>query len=105
VILGGNEVLAVGRTWPGATVPTGVTATADAVRTALATHDVVHLATHGRHDADNPLSDAVAARVMPRFHEHLRRTDDPEAALAAALVGEPEPAPLVCFGSLEGLER
>src|SRR5690606_29240010 len=44
VILGGNEVLAVGRTWPGATVPTGVTATADAVRTALATHDVVHLA-------------------------------------------------------------
>ncbi|GGM41731.1 CHAT domain-containing protein [Promicromonospora citrea] len=171
VTLGASEVLAVGRTWPGATVLTGATATADAVRTALATHDVVHLATHGRHDADNPLfasidladgplfaheldstrvpgsvvilsacevggssqvvggevlgltsvllrlgaravvaavaplSDAAAARVMPRFHEHLRRTDDPEAALAAALADEPEPAPLVCFGSLEGLER
>jgi CHAT domain-containing protein len=52
-----------------------------------------------------PLSDVVAARVMPRFHAHLRATDDPEAALAVALADEPEPAPLVCFGSLEGLPR
>jgi tetratricopeptide (TPR) repeat protein len=171
VMLGASEVRAVGGVWPGATVLTGEAATTTAVREALATHDVVHLATHGTHDADNPLfasidladgplfaheldgtrlpgsvvilsacevggssqvvggevlgltsvllrlgaravvaavaplSDAVAARVMPRFHAHLRATDDPEAALAAALAGEPEPAPLVCFGSLEGLGR
>jgi tetratricopeptide (TPR) repeat protein len=171
VTLGASEVRAVGEVWAGATVLTGAAATTAAVREALATHDVVHLATHGRHDADNPLfasidladgplfaheldgtrlpgsvvilsacevggssqvvggevlgltsvllrlgaravvaavaplSDAVAARVMPRFHAHLRATDDPEAALAAALADEPEPAPLVCFGSLEGLPR
>jgi tetratricopeptide (TPR) repeat protein len=171
VTLGASEVRSVGDMWPGATVLTGTAATTTAVREALATHDIVHLATHGRHDADNPLfasvdladgplfaheldgtrlpgsvvilsacevggssqvvggevlgltsvllrlgaravvaavaplSDAVAARVMPRFHAHLRATDDPEAALAAALADEPEPAPLVCFGSLEGLER
>ncbi|GHH72051.1 CHAT domain-containing protein [Promicromonospora soli] len=171
VTLGASEVRAVGEVWAGATVLTGGAATTAAVREALATHDVVHLATHGRHDADNPLfasidladgplfaheldgtrlpgsvvilsacevggssqvvggevlgltsvllrlgaravvaavaplSDAVAARVMPRFHAHLRATDDPEAALAAALADEPEPAPLVCFGSLEGLPR
>jgi CHAT domain-containing protein len=167
-------VRAVGTVWPGATVLTGSAATTTAVREALATHDIVHLATHGRHDADNPLfasidladgplfaheldgtrlpgsvvilsacevggssqvvggevlgltavllrlgaravvaavaaggplSDAVAARVMPRLHAHLRATDDPEAALAAALADEPDPAPLVCFGSLEGLPR
>lgn len=152
-----------------ATVLTGAAATTDAVRKALATHDVVHLATHGRHDADNPLfasieladgplfaheldglrlpdsvvvlsscevgghtavlggevlgltsvllrlgaraviasvaplSDALAAEVMPRLHAHLRDTDDPEAALAAALADMSEPVPLVCFGSLEGL--
>ena len=169
--LGASEVRAVGKMWPGATVLTGAAATTTAVREALATHDIVHLATHGRHDADNPLfasvdladgplfaheldgtrlpgsvvilsacevggssqvvggevlgltavllrlgaravvaavaplSDAVAARVMPRFHAHLRATDDPEAALAAALADEPEPAPLVCFASLEGLPR
>ena len=171
VTLGAGEVRAVGEVWPGATVLTGSAATTTAVRDALATHDIVHLATHGRHDADNPLfasidladgplfaheldgtrlpgsvvilsacevggssqvvggevlgltavllrlgaravvaavaplSDAVAARVMPRFHAHLRATDDPEAALAAALADETEPAPLVCFGSLEGLSR
>ncbi|WP_369370995.1 CHAT domain-containing protein [Promicromonospora sp. Populi] len=169
VTLGANEVQAVGEKWPGATVLTGLGATTAAVRATLATHDVVHLATHGRHDADNPLfafvdladgplyaheldgirlpgsviilsacevggssqvvggevlglssvllrlgaravvaavaplSDAVAARVMPGFHAHLRAWDDPEAALAAALADEPEPVPLVCFGSLEGL--
>jgi tetratricopeptide (TPR) repeat protein len=171
VTLGASEVRAVGTVWPGATVLTGSAATTTAVREALATHDIVHLATHGRHDADNPLfasidladgplfaheldgirlpgsvvilsacevggssqvvggevlgltavllrlgaravvaavaplSDAVAARVMPRFHAHLRATDDPEAALTAALADEPDPAPLVCFGSLEGLPR
>ncbi|MFE7505499.1 CHAT domain-containing protein [Promicromonospora sp. NPDC057488] len=171
VALGAREVQAVGEVWPGATVLTGSAATTAAVRSVLATHDIVHLATHGRHDADNPLfafvdladgplfaheldgtrlpgsvlvlsacevggssqvvggevlglssvllrlgaravvaavaplSDAVAARVMPRFHAHLRATDDPEAALAAALADEPEPVPLVCFASLEGLER
>jgi len=171
VTLGAAEVRAVGEVWPGATVLTAGAVTASTVSEALTTHDIVHLATHGTHDADNPLfasvdladgplyaheldgtrlpgsvvilsacevggssqvvggevlgltsvllrlgaravvaavaplSDAVAARVMPRFHAHLRATDDPEAALAAALADEPEPAPLVCFGSLEGLVR
>lgn len=166
---GTAEAHAVGRQWPGATVLTGKDAVTERVRTALATHDVVHLATHGQHDADNPLfasidladgplfaheldgtplpgsvvilsscevggstqvlggevlgltsvllrlgaraviasvaklSDELAARVMPRLHAYLRDTDDPEAALAAALKDVAEPAPLVCFSSVEGL--
>ncbi|WP_164544998.1 CHAT domain-containing protein [Antribacter gilvus] len=150
-------------------VLTGAAATTAAVREALATSDVVHLAAHGQHDVDNPLfasieladgplfaheldglrlpdsvivlsscevgghtavlggevlgltsvllrlgaraviasvaplSDALAAEVMPRLHEHLRDTDDPEAALAAAIADVAEPVPLVCFGSVEGL--
>jgi hypothetical protein len=166
---GTAEAHAVGRHWPGATVLTGEDAVTEQVRTALATHDVVHLATHGQHDADNPLfasidladgplfaheldgtplpgsvvilsscevggstqvlggevlgltsvllrlgaraviasvaklSDELAARVMPRLHAHLRETDDPEAALAAALTDVAEPVPLVCFSSVEGL--
>lgn len=166
---GTAEVHAVGQQWPGATVLTGDDAVTEQVRTALATHDVVHLATHGQHDADNPLfasidladgplfaheldgtplpgsvvilsscevggstqvlggevlgltsvllrlgaraviasvaklSDELAARVMPRLHAHLRDTDDPEAALAAALTDVAQPVPLVCFSSVEGL--
>ncbi|WP_454851678.1 CHAT domain-containing protein [Promicromonospora soli] len=166
---GTEEALAVGAQWPGATVLTGDEAVTEHVRKALATHDVVHLATHGQHDADNPLfasidladgplfaheldgtplpgsvvilsscevggstqvlggevlgltsvllrlgaraviasvaklSDELAARVMPRLHAHLRETDDPEAALAAALTDVAEPVPLVCFSSVEGL--
>jgi tetratricopeptide (TPR) repeat protein len=166
---GTEEAHAVGRQWAGATVLTGDDAVTEHVRTALATHDVVHLATHGQHDADNPLfasidladgplfaheldgtplpgsvvilsscevggstqvlggevlgltsvllrlgaraviasvaklSDELAARVMPRLHAHLRESDDPEAALAAALKDVAEPVPLVCFSSVEGL--
>jgi hypothetical protein len=166
---GTEEAHAVGRQWAGATVLTGEHAVTEHVRTALATHDVVHLATHGQHDADNPLfasidladgplfaheldgtplpgsvvvlsscevggstqvlggevlgltsvllrlgaraviasvaklSDELAARVMPRLHAHLRDSDDPEAALAAALKDVAEPVPLVCFSSVEGL--
>jgi hypothetical protein len=166
---GTEEAHAVGRQWAGATVLTGEHAVTEHVRTALATHDVVHLATHGQHDADNPLfasidladgplfaheldgtplpgsvvilsscevggstqvlggevlgltsvllrlgaraviasvaklSDELAARVMPRLHAHLRESDDPEAALAAALKDVAEPVPLVCFSSVEGL--
>jgi tetratricopeptide (TPR) repeat protein len=166
---GTEEAHAVGRQWAGATVLTGEHAVTERVRTALATHDVVHLATHGQHDADNPLfasidladgplfaheldgtplpgsvvilsscevggstqvlggevlgltsvllrlgaraviasvaklSDELAARVMPRLHAHLRESDDPEAALAAALKDVAEPVPLVCFSSVEGL--
>jgi hypothetical protein len=40
---------------------------------------------------------------MPRLHAHLRDSDDPEAALAAALTEVEEPVPLVCFSSVEGL--
>lgn len=166
---GTEEAHAVGRQWAGATVLTGDDAVTEHVRRALATHDVVHLATHGQHDADNPLfasidladgplfaheldgtplpgsvvilsscevggstqvlggevlgltsvllrlgaraviasvaklSDELAARVMPRLHAHLRESDDPEAALAAALKDVAEPVPLVCFSSVEGL--
>ncbi|MFI9488904.1 CHAT domain-containing protein [Promicromonospora sp. NPDC052451] len=166
---GADEARAVGEQWPGATVLTGKDAVTQQVRKALATHDVVHLATHGQHDADNPLfasidladgplfaheldgtplpgsvvilsscevggstqvlggellgltsvllrlgaraviasvaklSDELAARVMPRLHAHLRETDDPEAALAAALTDVAQPVPLVCFSSVEGL--
>ncbi|GAA1850387.1 CHAT domain-containing protein [Myceligenerans crystallogenes] len=166
---GADEADAVGAEWPGASVLTGAASNTAAVREALATHDVVHLAAHGRHDADNPLfasieladgplfaheldgmrlpasvvvlaacevggssevvggevlgltsvllrlgaravvaavaplPDALAAQVMPRFHAHLRATDDPEAALAAACAEVDQPVPLVCFASLPGL--
>lgn len=167
---GTAEALAVGAVWPGSLVLLGGAATTDAVREALATHDVVHLATHGRHDAANPLfasvdladgplfaheldgtrlpgsvvvlsacevgassprggggevlgltsvllrlgaraviasvaplSDAVAAKVMPRVHVELRAGRPPAAALAEVLAGFDEPVPLVCFGGLEGL--
>ena len=168
---GAAEARAVGEQWAGATVLTGDDAVTERVRTALATHDVVHLATHGQHDADNPLfasidladgplfaheldgtplpgsvvilsscevggstqvlggellgltsvllrlgaraviasvaklSDELAARVMPRLHAHLSETDDPEAALAAALADVAVPVPLVCFSSVEGLPQ
>ncbi|WP_125773557.1 CHAT domain-containing protein [Antribacter gilvus] len=166
---GAAEALAVGAVWPGSLVLLGRDATTEAVRDALATHDVVHLATHGRHDAANPLfasvdladgplfaheldgtrlpgsvvvlsscevgassprgggevlgltsvllrlgaraviasvgplSDAVAAKLMPRLHAELRAGRSPQAALATVLADEPDPVPLVCFGSVDGL--
>ncbi|PJI94934.1 CHAT domain-containing protein [Luteimicrobium subarcticum] len=164
-----DEVRAVATVWPGGAAWVAGAATASAVRDALGDHDVVHLAAHGRHDADNPLfaqvgladgplfaheldglrlpqsvvvlsacevggatpglagevlgltsvllrlgaravvasvaplSDEVAAEVMPRFHQRLRDGAEPEEALARALEDVEEPVPLVCFASLPGL--
>ncbi|MBD8080541.1 CHAT domain-containing protein [Cellulosimicrobium arenosum] len=47
-----------------------------------------------------PLRDDVAARVMPALHAELRGGAMPGVALARAVIDEPEPVPLVCFGPL-----
>lgn len=45
-----------------------------------------------------PLRDDVAVRVMPALHRELKAGTRPGVALANAIVDEPEPVPLVCFG-------
>lgn len=71
---GDVEVRAVARTWPGARMLLGGSATTGAVRAALADHDVVHLAAHGRHDADNPLFASVDLVDGPLFAHELDGT-------------------------------
>lgn len=86
---GAGEAGAVGAQWPGATVLTGESATTDAVREALATHDVVHLAAHGRHDADNPLFASIELADGPLFAHELdgMRLPGSVVVLAACEVG------------------
>ncbi|MFI2362160.1 CHAT domain-containing protein [Promicromonospora sp. NPDC019610] len=74
---GAAEARAVGEQWPGATVLTGKDAVTEQVRTALATHDVVHLATHGQHDADNPLFASIDLADGPLFAHELDGTPLP----------------------------
>ena len=49
------EVLDAARHWPDATVLTGESATASRVAALAERADVLHVAAHGRHSADNPL--------------------------------------------------
>lgn len=50
-----EEVAVAARSWPGATVLTGPAATEAAVTDLAGRVDVLHVAAHGRHAADNPL--------------------------------------------------
>ncbi|WP_194421155.1 CHAT domain-containing protein [Microbacterium abyssi] len=51
----GDEVSAAASVWESATVLTGASARVDAVTGLAAQVDVLHIAAHGRHTADNPL--------------------------------------------------
>jgi tetratricopeptide (TPR) repeat protein len=66
-----SEVRAVAEVWPGARTLVGEAATAAAVRGMLADHDVVHLAAHGVHEADNPMFASVDLADGPLFAHEL----------------------------------
>ncbi|VZO36291.1 CHAT domain-containing protein [Occultella aeris] len=66
-----DEVSRVGAAWPGAEVLGGVDATAGRVRTALAEHDVVHVAAHGVHQPQSPLFSSLRLADGPLFAHEL----------------------------------
>lgn len=61
------EVVAAAARWPGATCLTGERATAEAVSGLAGRVDVLHVAAHGRHSADNPLFSGVELVGGPWF--------------------------------------
>ena len=61
------EVRAIGRAWPGATVIEGDACTTAQLRRTAATHDVVHIAAHGRHNYESPLFSALRFADGPAF--------------------------------------
>jgi tetratricopeptide (TPR) repeat protein len=66
-----DEVSRVAAAWPGAEVLGGVGATAGRVRTALADHDVVHVAAHGVHQSQSPLFSSLRLADGPLFAHEL----------------------------------
>ncbi|WP_199422672.1 CHAT domain-containing protein [Actinotalea solisilvae] len=65
------EAEVVAATWPRARLLVGEAATASAATDALRTAGVVHLAAHGRHEADNPLFSWVRLADGPLFAHEL----------------------------------
>jgi CHAT domain-containing protein len=63
----GAEVRAIGRSWPGATIVEGDACTTAELRRVAATHDVVHIAAHGRHNYESPLFSALRFADGPAF--------------------------------------
>jgi CHAT domain-containing protein len=66
-----REALAVAAGWRRGTALTGADASTESVRRAFQDHDVVHLAAHGRHDADNPLFACIELADGPLFAHEL----------------------------------
>lgn len=87
VPLAESEVAAVAASYPGAVALTGADATRAATAQALRSQDVVHLAVHGTHVADNPLFSSVLLACGPLF--------------AYELDGEPLGAGLVVLSACE----
>ena len=87
VPLAAQEVAAVVAGYPGAAALTGDAATCAATAHALRSADVVHLAAHGKHVADNPLFSSVLLADGPLF--------------AYELDGEPLSAGLVVLSACE----
>ncbi len=67
----GPEVAAVAGSWPRARTLVGAAATGNAVRRALDTADVVHLATHGTHQVSSPLFSSLRLSDGPIFAHEL----------------------------------
>jgi tetratricopeptide (TPR) repeat protein len=84
-----DEVLAAARRWPDARVLAGGAATADAVSELAAGVDVLHVAAHGRHSAENPMFSGVELADGPWFGydiDQLRAVPD-VVLLSACEVG------------------
>ncbi|MFC8732987.1 CHAT domain-containing protein [Luteimicrobium sp. NPDC057192] len=89
VVHADREALAVADGWQQATALTGADASTDSVRRAFEDHDVVHLAAHGRHDADNPLFACIELADGPLFAHELDGLHLPQSVvvLSACEVG------------------
>lgn len=68
-----EEVRAAAAAWPDATVLTGDAATVDAVTAAAAACDVLHIAAHGRHAADNALFSGLELADGALFGHDIER--------------------------------
>ena len=77
----GDEAATIARTWAG-TAMTGAEATTDAVKNAFATHDVVHIAAHGRHEPENPLFSSLRLADGALYAHEL----DSASAIASCVV-------------------
>ncbi len=72
VARGEEEVLLAAGAWPGASTLTGAAATAAAVAELAPRVDVLHLAGHGRHQAEHPLFSGVELVGGPWFGHDVR---------------------------------
>ncbi len=90
-----TEVDAVVGAWGGGTALRGAEADCAAARSALATAGVVHLAAHGRHEAENPLFSWVRLDDGPLFAHELEGITLPDSlvVLSACEVGRATPRP------------
>lgn len=93
LVLADGEVEAVVACWPAADRVVGARATSAAATTALATADVVHLATHGYHEADNPLFSWLRMADGPLYAHELEQVRLPGSVvvLSACEVGRVTP--------------
>jgi CHAT domain-containing protein len=69
-----EEVLAIGRLWPGSRVLSGAEGSRDKLVSALSSATVVHVAAHGQHHAENPLFSLIRLVDGPLFAYELDLT-------------------------------
>ena len=69
----GAEARTIAGTWSGTAI-TGLGANTGAVTTVLGTHDIVHIAAHGRHEPENPLFSSLRLVDGPLFAYELDST-------------------------------
>ena len=69
-----QEVVAIGKLWPGSRVLAGVEGGRDELVSALASATVVHVAAHGQHHAENPLFSLIRLVDGPLFAYELDHT-------------------------------
>ena len=72
-----QEVLAIGKLWPGSRVLAGAEGGRDELVSALASATVVHVAAHGQHHAENPLFSLIRLVDGPLFAYELDHTAGP----------------------------
>jgi len=84
-----EEVTAASRSWPGAEMLLDEKATADGVADLAGRVDVLHVAAHGRHSADNPLFSGLELAGGPWFGYDIDRLTHvpPVVILSACEVG------------------
>lgn len=70
---GADEAAAVAAQWGGQVIAAATSATATA---AIGRHDLVHVAAHGRHEADNPFFSSVRLADGPLFAHELESVAD-----------------------------